>query len=236
MRIIIQRAVQGVRRIAATPAMCLLGLFCTAYANDTSAYVIAGSKWGSSVLGTSGGTVTWNFLLDGSNCRDASPCSHVSSIMEVGYEDEIQRAFDTWESVADIQFERVADGGHANIRIGAHEFFWGAHAYYPPWGEIHFSTIFNWVITSGGLPIFPIALHEIGHAMGLEHTDVVETAMAPSTLPGYQFRWQLAPDDIAGIQYIYGPSAHHVPIAGTLWLAVLGWCLLPLRVRGQQAA
>lgn len=211
-------------KIAAS--LILAGLL--AYSTSANAYVIAGTKWGDPAMGTSGGSVSWSFLPSGANCIEDS-CTHVSEIMEEGYEYEIQRAFATWEAVADIQFMQVESGHMSNIGIGAHPFPWGAHAYYPHTGQIHFSTYFNWGIDSL-IPIFPIALHEIGHAIGLGHSRIVESAMLPSTSAGYQFRYELAADDIAGIQTIYGAA---IPLPGAGWL--LGSALFALFLSRRRA-
>ena len=47
-------------------------------------------------------------------------------------------------------------------------------------------------------------MHEIGHSLGLEHTNVRGAIMFPS-YEGYRPNLDLAEDDIAGIQTLYGP-------------------------------
>lgn len=204
-------------------AIPLVILILTAYTPTANAYLIAGSKWGQPTLGTGGGTVTWGFETRYAGCSDLS-CTEVADIMEVGFQHEFQRAFDAWEAVANISFVSLEPGQSADISIGTHYFNGGAHAFFPQDGDIHFSTIFRWGIEDF-FPIFPIALHEIGHAIGLDHTQVAEASMYPSTSPGYALRYKLHADDIAGVQRIYGAA---VPVPGVLWLLAAG--LLGMRL------
>jgi len=45
--------------------------------------------------------------------------------------------------------------------------------------------------------------HEIGHGIGLAHSDVAEATMYAETLPGDVAKRDLAPDDIEAMQYLY---------------------------------
>ena len=49
--------------------------------------------------------------------------------------------------------------------------------------------------------LFQVALHEIGHNLGLEHSNVKRSIMYPYLLDGND---ALETDDIAGIQALYG--------------------------------
>ncbi|HBC56268.1 MAG TPA: hypothetical protein DCZ03_03810, partial [Gammaproteobacteria bacterium] len=149
--------------------------------------------------------------------------------------------------VADISFHEIADAGEAfnvagasgDIRFGAHYIDGAsetlAHAYYPPLigvtaaGDIHFDTAENWQIGSGpGFDIFTVALHEIGHAIGLGHSEEVGAVMGAfytKVVAG------LHADDIAGAQHIYGPAVVPVPAAFWLLLSALGMVAGFARVR-----
>lgn len=115
-----------------------------------------------------------------------------------------------------------ADGGHlGDIRIAAWELVVPgeiAHTYAPGtadddgpggniYGDLHMDVGQMWVDdpsateSSSNVDYFTIMLHEMGHALGLGHSDVSGSVM-------YSFyegaRRSLQADDIAGIQAIYG--------------------------------
>jgi hypothetical protein len=152
----------------------------------------------------------------------------------------IERALATWASVTPLRFERAADCGYGfndsrcpepDIRIsfgsGSHAgsgdpAFDGpggtvAHAYYPPpngitaAGDVHLDDAETWTTTGGGVDLETIALHELGHSLGLAHattgtcgaTTGANRSIMCSSLSGTDRT--LAPDDIAGIQSLYGP-------------------------------
>ena len=54
-----------------------------------------------------------------------------------------------------------------------------------------------------GQNLLYVAVHELGHALGLRHSDVEDSIMYPYAR-GYDPNLKLFPDDIAGIQSLYG--------------------------------
>jgi hypothetical protein len=127
----------------------------------------------------------------------------------------IRAAFDQWTEVSPFTFVQVPQGQVADIRIGWYgrdhvdgSPFDGpgtviAHAFGPPpgsdlAGDVHFDEDETWTTILLG----NAALHEIGHALGLDHSGVAGAVMqrtVPST-PALR----LSSDDVAGIQSIYG--------------------------------
>lgn len=132
-------------------------------------------------------------------------------------DEQIKRAFDIWSEHAQIDFKKV--DGNADIKMSFAErrhkpcgmVFDGsgselAHAFAPDEeSEVHFDLAENWS-TNGDDPasidIFTTAAHEIGHALGIAHSYVNESLMAPRYV--YIPKLKLHSDDIAGIQELYG--------------------------------
>ncbi|MGH9720339.1 MAG: matrixin family metalloprotease [Bryobacteraceae bacterium] len=205
-------------------------------------------KWGPPVFGT-GATVTWSLMSNGLSCAaEFAGCTitALSGFMPGGFLAEIQAAFTAWESVADLLFLQVADCGAAlnapcgggDIRLGGHAFDGPsgtlAHAFFAPVnglsaaGDVHFDIAETWKIGFGGpgFDIFQAAVHEIGHALGLNHTGVPNSLMNMSYTEAFSGPQA---DDVAGMQFIYGPSlAQDVPEPGSVALFSAGMALLAM--------
>ena len=138
----------------------------------------------------------------------------------------IHQAFSTWAGWTGLSFREVpmASGPEIIIRFvagdhGDNNPFDGvsgvlAHAFFPPvppnspiqiQGDTHFDEAEAWTITvppaAGQIDLTTVAIHEFGHALGLNHSPVVGSVMQP--FYGGPRR-VLHGDDIAGITSIYG--------------------------------
>lgn len=138
-----------------------------------------------------------------------------------GERDAIRRAFATWQREIPIDFVEVGPLNNPNFPLG---WFAGdhgdgsafdgignvlAHAFYPPncgglhSGKCHFDEDETWALAHSALnrDLETVALHEVGHLLGLAHSSVPNSVMF-ANYSGE--RRVLTADDIAGIRALYG--------------------------------
>ncbi|XP_004297678.1 PREDICTED: metalloendoproteinase 1-like [Fragaria vesca subsp. vesca] len=132
-------------------------------------------------------------------------------------------AFQKWSTVIPMTFTETTSYYSADIKIGFYvgdhgdgEAFDGvlgtlAHAFSPPSGLFHLDGDENWVIggdiststVTSAIDLESVAVHEIGHLLGLGHSSVEESIMYP-TITSKTKKVDLANDDVEGIQSLYG--------------------------------
>ncbi|XP_021300564.1 metalloendoproteinase 3-MMP-like [Herrania umbratica] len=124
-------------------------------------------------------------------------------------------AFRTWAANTHFRFSRIDNYRDADITIGFQRRDHGdgnpfdgpggtiAHAFAPTIGRFHYDADETWSVsaTPGTLHLETVALHEIGHLLGLGHSSIQNAIMYPSIAPGTSKG--LDRDDIEGIKALY---------------------------------
>ncbi|CAA7036123.1 unnamed protein product [Microthlaspi erraticum] len=139
-------------------------------------------------------------------------------------------AFVRWAKVIPLTFRRVETFPKSDITIGFYTGEHGdgypfdgqrgvlAHAFAPTNGRCHFDRDENWIISSNGgngrfqptaHDLESVAVHEIGHLLGLDHSLDERAIMYPSIPPGTR-KVDLARDDVEGVQTLYGAKRNFI--------------------------
>ncbi|WCJ20896.1 matrix metalloproteinase [Euphorbia peplus] len=128
----------------------------------------------------------------------------------------VMKAFDTWQANTHFSFERVEDYRNGDISVGFHRGRHGdgspfdgpggtlAHAFAPDDGRFHYDGDERWSVGAleGAFDVQTVAVHEIGHLLGLGHSSVEGAIMFPSIPTGITKGLHI--DDVQGIQALYG--------------------------------
>lgn len=135
----------------------------------------------------------------------------------------VEQAMTIWENSSEVTFTEVSNSFNADIVIrwatGNHSDgsdFDGtggvlAHAFFPPpnsgslAGDMHFDDAETWSTLAQANALQPIdlvtvALHELGHSLGLRHSNVAGAIMNPFYSGSQRF---LGTDDLLGIAQLY---------------------------------
>jgi Matrixin len=182
---------------------------------------VSGGAW------TYGSRITYSFAPDGTNIGGYSSALNQSmaskGISTANWQLQFQKAAAVWQAVTGINMVQVPDNGASfgsgsyqqgdpnigDIRIGGVPLSAGTlgESFLPaPFnggslaGDIVMNTQANWGINTN-YDIETVAIHEIGHALGMSHSQDSAAVMYGT----YQTTHQcLAADDIGGIDSIYG--------------------------------
>lgn len=144
-----------------------------------------------------------------------------SEIDEAQFRSGIEDALNVWASVADVTFEETNSPRRRDsidITFGSIDGAGGtlAQAYLPDdvtfgrlAGDIEFDSDESWEFGNArrgaATDIVLVAIHELGHSLGLEHTDNPASIMFPSVSPNATFQG-LHQSDIDAILSLYAES------------------------------
>ncbi|CAN0857528.1 Metalloendoproteinase 5-MMP [Linum grandiflorum] len=130
--------------------------------------------------------------------------------------DAVSKAYMTWAQNTHFKFERASGGNtRPDMTIGFHSRGHGdgapfdgpggtiAHAFAPENGRFHYDAEEPWGLgRRDAFDLETVALHEIGHLLGLGHSSVEGAIMYPTISLGA--KKGLNQDDIRGIRALYG--------------------------------
>src|SRR5829696_1674232 len=194
-------------------------------------YVLEEYKFGTAAYGTSGGTVTWSFATSNFAGEFYNYSSFLTGQFQTEVRAALAAweavANIDFVEVADakasnLRFAFVNDfpaigtspaiaGGPGGVAGQAHVFYDSNTIHHITDADIAFDAQETWQVVNGeiltgqfGSRFFSIALHEIGHALGLDHDTADRSIMQPSLDPSYK---GLEAVDIQGAQFIYGAAA-----------------------------
>ncbi len=181
-------------------------------------YALCGSSWANP-------NVTYSFMPDGTTMSNGAQSALYATLDAVAstavWQAEIDRAMQSWADASGLTLTRVSDDGSTegiagsaqgdsrfgDIRIGARPMSYLGYTWYPSTstlgGDMELTTSHPFQIGSV-YDLYSVVLHEAGHALGLAHSDVSGAVMQ---VAAYSIFTGLQPDDIAGIQALYGPDS-----------------------------
>ncbi|MBX6315876.1 MAG: matrixin family metalloprotease [Isosphaeraceae bacterium] len=188
-------------------------------------YAASGGRW------TYPARITYSFVPDGTNlggyASNLDAAMNARGFSTSTWQLQFHKAFAIWQAVTGINFAPVPDDGEGlgvsgnqqgdsrfgDIRIGGEPVTGGnstlAATFLPPpfnggtlASDIDINTSMPWQVNGySNYDLETVALHEIGHALGLSHSAIDTATMYAYYLGVDQ---SLSSDDIAGIQSIYG--------------------------------
>lgn len=154
--------------------------------------------------------------------------NYTTKMRQTDVDEAIQKALKVWSSVTPLTFQKTEDK-IADIMISFayrdhndNSPFDGpngllAHAFQPGeglGGDVHLDEEETWTKDGRGYNLFIVVAHELGHSLGLSHSNDPGALMYPNYAYTDPKEFLLPQDDIDGIQAIYGQSDDAVQPTG----------------------
>lgn len=181
--------------------------------------VLSGETWSPNA---GRNTISWSFAASNYEilADHYSTYKTFSSFITGQNRDVIRSAFAAWAAVANIDFVEVEDAAEVDIRLGNYNIDgraavngYSTLAETGGWqinGRFYVAQIAFDVDAYDGGGFYGTAVHEIGHALGLDHSPLANAVMY-ATLSAANRAGTLTSDDIEGIVSLYGPRSAWTP-------------------------
>ncbi len=183
-------------------------------------YATTGTQWAKPKL------ITYSFVPDGTSIGGVPSNLQAklnSKFATSDWKAQFAKAATVWQKMANVNFTLVSDNGSAlgvsgnqqndsrfgDIRIGGYAMDSSilAFAYLAPpanggtdAGDMFFNTSQSWQINGTTYDLMTVAIHELGHAMGMGHSSDSTAAMYPAYNGSKE---AVNTDDTSGIRTIY---------------------------------
>ncbi|XP_057298329.1 matrix metalloproteinase-2-like [Hydractinia symbiolongicarpus] len=202
------------KKLVQTPRCGLPDISKTLKTKRKRRFTLQGSRWSKNVSILYVIKLTWTLSNDNND-----------RLTRTQVEATLHKAFGKWQAITNMEFTMLH---HQSTEIpdievkfvtGSHNDSYPfdgrggtlAHAFYPHnnkdlSGDVHFDDDEQFTLGKNGRNLLWVAVHEIGHSIGLEHSSVKSAVMYPwyKDFDGDDF--DLDHDDIAGAQHLYGKA------------------------------